>query len=107
MKKLTLICLLLIAYVASFAQKDWFKQKITNRLTVSFPSEPAKTAGTTFALKDTTNTIYTATYSFIAQNLKIDQKAFGKLATTTEFASEFLSGLQTTLPGYNLSLIHI
>ncbi|MFN0292176.1 hypothetical protein [Pedobacter helvus] len=107
MKKLTLICFLLLTYAVSFAQKDWFKQKITNRLTVSFPAEPAKTAGTTFALKDTTNTIFTATYSFIAQNLKIDQKAFSKLAATTEFASEFLSGLQTTLPGYNLSALKI
>jgi hypothetical protein len=107
MKKTALICFLLFISVVTFAQKNWFKQKLTNRLTVYFPSAPAKTAGTTFALKDTTNTIFTATYSFIAQNLKIDQKAFNKLVTTNEFASEFLSGLQTTLPGYNLSQVNI
>ncbi|RZK91061.1 MAG: hypothetical protein EOO98_06980 [Pedobacter sp.] len=107
MKKTALICCLLLISITAFAQKDWFKQKLTNRLTVAFPSAPAKTAGTTFALKDTTNTVFTATYSFIAQNLKIDEKAFGKLVTTNEFASEFLSGLQTTLPGYNLTEIKI
>jgi len=107
MKKTALICCLLFISVATFAQKNWVKQKITNRLTVSFPSAPAKTAGTTFALKDTTNTVYTATYSFIAQNLKIDEKAFAKLVTTSEFSDEFLNGLQTTLPGYNLSEIKI
>jgi len=107
MKKTALICCLLFISITAFAQKDWFKQKLTNRLTVAFPSAPAKTAGTTFALKDTTNTVFTATYSFIAQNLKIDEKAFGKLVTTNEFASEFLSGLQTTLPGYNLTEIKI
>ncbi|MDQ8004230.1 MAG: hypothetical protein REI64_05475 [Pedobacter sp.] len=107
MKKTALICCLLFISVATFAQKNWVKQKITNRLTVAFPSAPAKTAGTTFALKDTTNTVFTATYSFIAQNLKIDEKAFAKLVATSEFSEEFLSGLQTTLAGYNLQEIKI
>lgn len=107
MKKTALICFLIIVSIATFAQKDWVKQRVTNRVIVAFPSAPSKTAGTTFALKDTTNTIYTVTYSFIAQNLKIDQKAFNKLVTTNEFASEFLSGLQTTLAGYNLQQVKI
>ena len=107
MKRATLICFLLLTSVFAFAQKNWVKQRLTNKLTVSFPAAPSKTAGTTFALKDTTGVIYTATYSFIAQNLKIDQRAFNKLVTTNEFASEFLSGLQTTLAGYNLEQIKI
>lgn len=107
MKRAILFSFLLLISVFSFAQKNWVKQKLTNRLTVAFPSAPSKTAGTTFALKDTTGVIYTATYSFIAQNLKIDQRAFSKLVTTNEFASEFLSGLQTTLAGYNLQEIKI
>lgn len=107
MKRIALICSLVLISVFSFAQKNWVKQKLTNRLTVAFPAAPSKTAGTTFALKDTTGVIYTATYSFIAQNLKIDQRAFSKLVTTNEFASEFLSGLQTTLAGYNLEQIKI
>lgn len=107
MKKAVLICFLLLNSVFVFAQKNWVKQKLTSRVTVAFPTAPTKTAGTTFALKDTTNTVYTVTYSFIAQNLKIDQKAFDKLVTTNEFASEFLSGLQTTLAGYNLDEIKI
>ncbi|RZK90685.1 MAG: hypothetical protein EOO98_07835 [Pedobacter sp.] len=107
MKKIVLICFLIFVCVATFAQKDWIKQKVTNRVIVAFPTAPSKTAGTTYALKDTTNTIYTVTYSFIAQNLKIDQKAFNKLVTTNEFASEFLSGLQTTLAGYNLEQVKI
>lgn len=107
MKRASLIYLLILSPFFSFAQKNWIKQKLTNRVTVAFPTAPTKTAGTTFALKDTTNTVYTVTYSFIAQNLKIDEKAFGKLATTNEFASEFLSGLQTTLAGYNLEQIQI
>ncbi len=107
MKRVIFICFLIINSVFAFAQKNWVKQKITNRVIVAFPTAPAKTAGTTFALKDTTNTIYTVTYSFIAQNLKIDQKAFSKLVTTNEFASEFLSGLQTTLAGYNLEQVKI
>jgi len=107
MKKNTLICFLLLTYLTTFAQKNWVKQKLTNQVTVAFPVAPTKTAGTTFALKGTTNTIYTVTYSFIAQNLKIDQKAFGKLAATNEFASDFLASLQTTLPGYNLEEVKI
>ncbi len=107
MKKTALFCFLVFISVATFAQKDWFKQKITNRLTVAFPAAPAKTAGTTFALKDTTNTIFTVTYSFIAENLKVDQKAFAKLVTSNEFAGEFLNSLQATLPGYELSDIKI
>lgn len=107
MKRATLICFLLLTSVFAFAQKNWVKQKLTNRLTVAFPAAASKTAGTTFALKDTTGIIYTATYSFIAQNLKIDQRAFSKLVTTNEFSSEFLSGLQTTLAGYNLQEIKI
>lgn len=107
MKRATLICFLLFTSVFAFAQKNWVKQKLTNRVTVAFPAAPSKTAGTTFALKDTTGVIYTATYSFIAQNLKIDERAFSKLLTTNEFASEFLSGLQTTLAGYNLQEIKI
>ncbi|GAB1463485.1 hypothetical protein [Pedobacter sp.] len=108
MKKTTLICLALLISAVSFAQKNWVKQKLTNRFTVSFPAAPSKTAGTTFALKDTTsNNIFTATYSFIAQNLNINQKAFNKLVTTNEFASEFLNSLQTTLAGYNLEQVKI
>ena len=107
MKKSALICFLLLTSIASFAQKKWVKQKLTSRVTVSFPAAPSKTAGTTFALKDTTNIIYTVTYSFIAQNLKIDEKAFSKLVTTEEFASEFQNSLQATLAGYNLEPIKI
>ncbi|MNK04704.1 hypothetical protein D3C87_225770 [compost metagenome] len=107
MKRAIFICFLIINSVFAFAQKNWVKQRVTNRVIVAFPTAPSKTAGTTFALKDTTNTIYTVTYSFIAQNLKIDQKAFNKLVTTNEFAGEFLSGLQTTLAGYNLEQVKI
>lgn len=107
MKKIVLLCFLTFYSIYAIAQKNWFKQKLTNRLTVNFPSAPAKTAGTTFALKDSTNTVYTATYSLIAQNLKIDGKAFGKLTTTNEFTSDFLSSLQATLPQYNLEEIRI
>lgn len=107
MKRATLICFLLFTSVFAFAQKNWVKQKLTNRVTVSFPTAPSKTAGTTFALKDTTNTVYTVTYSFIAQNLKIDEKAFSKLVTTEEFASEFQNSLHATLSGYNLEPIKI
>lgn len=107
MKKIALICFLICSSFLVFAQKNWVKQKLTNRVTVSFPSAPTKTAGTTFALKDTTGIVYTVTYSFIAQNLKIDERAFSKLVTTNEFAGEFLSGLQTTLSGYNLEQVKI
>jgi hypothetical protein len=107
MKKV--VCALMLLLVGSFAfgQKKWHPQKLTNKFTVNFPSVPTRTAGTTFALKDTTNAIYTATYSFIAQNLKIDERAFAKLVTTNEFANEFLSSLQITLPQYELSDIKI
>lgn len=107
MKRIALICLLIMCHCFAFAQKNWYTQKLTSNFAASFPAAPMKTAGTTFALKDSTNTIFTATYSFIAQNLKIDQKAFAKLLTTNEFASEFLSGLQTTLPQYNLANITV
>ncbi|SOD11350.1 hypothetical protein [Pedobacter xixiisoli] len=107
MKRAIFICFLIINSVFVFAQKTWVKQRVTNRVIVAFPTAPSKTAGTTFALKDTTNTVYTVTYSFIAQNLKIAPKAFNKLVMTNEFASEFLSGLQTTLAGYNLEQVKI
>lgn len=107
MKRICITCLLLFTAIAGFSQKNWIKQKITSRLTVSFPAAPTKTASTTFALKDTTNTIFTTTYSFIAQNLKIDEKAFAKLVITPEFSEDFLNSLQATLPGYNLSAIDV
>ncbi|WP_461790130.1 hypothetical protein [Pedobacter sp.] len=107
MKKFAILSFLLLISCAIFAQKKWHTQKLTNKFTANFPSAPAKTAGTTFALKDSTNTIFTATYSFIAQNLKIDERAFSKLVTTTEFANEFLSSLQTTLPQYELADIRV
>jgi len=107
MRRATLIFFLIFSSVFVFAQKNWVKQKLTSRVTVAFPTTPLKTAGTTFALKDSTGLVYTATYSFIAQNLKIDQKAFDKLATTDEFASEFQNSLQATLAGYDLEPIQI
>jgi hypothetical protein len=107
MKKFAFISVLLLISCTIFAQKRWHVQKLTNKFTANFPSAPAKTAGTTFALKDSTNTIFTATYSFIAQNLKIDERAFSKLVTTSEFANEFLNSLQTTLPQYELSDIRV
>lgn len=108
MKKVVFALMLLLAGSFAFGQKKWHSQKLTNKFTVNFPAAPTKTAGTTFALKDTTtNAIYTATYSFIAQNLKIDERAFSKLVTTNEFANEFLSSLQITLSQYELSDIKI
>ncbi|WP_113635660.1 hypothetical protein [Nubsella zeaxanthinifaciens] len=107
MRKVALACVLLLVSSFAFAQKKWHAQKLTKKFTVNFPSAPTKTAGTTFALKDSTNAIYTATYSFIAQNLKIEERAFTKLVTTNEFANEFLNSLQTTLPQYELSEIKI
>lgn len=107
MKKITIIFFLALSSLVSFAQKGWVKQTLNNKLTVSFPTAPKQTAGTTYALRDSTGVIYTATYSQIGQILKIDHRAFPKLVATNEFASDFLSSLQTTLGNYNLSDISI
>ena len=106
MRKTLLICLFALFTTTAFAQKNWVKQKLTSRFTASFPSAPSQTASTTFAIKDSTG-IYTATYSFIAQNLKVEEKVFEKLAATNEFAGEFLSTLQATLPQYSLEKLQI
>ncbi len=107
MKRIILICVFALWSAFTFAQKNWVKQKLTSHFTISFPSAPSQTASTTFALKDSTNVIYTATYSFIAQNLKVEEKVFEKLAATNEFAGEFLSTLQATLPQYSLEKLQL
>jgi len=107
MRKIVLVCFVTLFTTAVLAQKNWVKQKLTSRFTASFPFAPSQTASTTFALKDSTGVVYTATYSFIAQNLKIDEKVFEKLAITNEFASEFLSTLQATLSQYSLEKLQI
>lgn len=107
LKKIALLSLLTIISAFSYAQKNWVKQKLATRFVASFPTTPTQTASTTYALKDTTNTIFTATYSAIAQNLNVQPKAFARLATTTEFATDFLNSLQATLLAYDLSEIKI
>lgn len=107
MKRIALICVLALWSAVVFAQKNWVKQKLTSHFTASFPSAPRQMASTTFALKDSTHVIYTATYSFIAQNLKVEEKVFEKLAATNEFAGEFLSTLQATLPQYSLEKLQL
>jgi hypothetical protein len=108
MKALVAISLLFFIGTFSFAQKKWVKQKLTNKVTVLFPTVPEKTAGTTYAYRDSTHKItYTATYSRIAEHMKIGAKAFDQIITTNEFASEFLNTLRSTLPQYSLGDIVI
>ncbi|WP_113662786.1 hypothetical protein [Pedobacter nanyangensis] len=107
MRKIILSCFIAFFTIGAFAQKNWAKQRLTSRFTASFPAAPSQTASTTFALKDSTSAIYTATYSFIAKNLKVEERIFEKLAATNEFAGEFLSTLQATLPQYSLEKLQL
>ncbi len=108
MKKIVLTLIILLSSLISFAQKNWVKQKLNNSFVVSFPAAPTQTAGTTYAYRDSaSNTIYTATYSRIAEHMKIEQKAFHQIIKTSEFATEFLNILEATLPQYELDEIVI
>ncbi len=100
LKKTTLLLFLVIGAVKLNAQSKWFKQQISEKVSVSFPIQPRKVNETSYALKDSTGTIYVNSRVDLLPIMKLDVETFNAEIENQKFADEFVVGISGSFPKY-------
>ncbi|MCJ0743153.1 hypothetical protein [Pedobacter montanisoli] len=98
-RNISLILFFLCLSSITNAQDGWFKQKISNRITVSFPTEPKKINETSFGLNQD-DIIYATSFVDLLKVTSLSLEAFNKSVISQEYADEFLEGLAPSFPKY-------
>ncbi|WP_410220823.1 hypothetical protein [Pedobacter sp.] len=98
-RNIVLILVFLCLSSITYAQDGWFKQKINNKITVSFPTEPKKLNETSYALNQD-NIIYAAYFVDLLKVTSLSLETFNKSIISQEYADEFLKGLAPSFPKY-------
>jgi hypothetical protein len=109
MKKIILFAAFVfcIAFAAQ-AQDSWVSQQLTPKVSVKFPFAPkiVRNAFFTSAEKDS-STAYVAFSLEAKQTFGIDSADLVEEAVKPEFAEQFKTGMQSTMPGVQLSDVTI
>jgi len=100
LKKTTLLLLLVIGAVKLNAQSKWFKQQINENVSVSFPIQPKKVNETSYAVKDSTGTIYVSSRVDLLPITQLDLTTLNAEIETQVFADEFVVGISGSFPKY-------
>jgi len=102
-------CLILL--LGSFnlvkAQEDWFTQKLSEKISISFPKKPVKASQTSYGVKDSTGVIFAATISDIAKAINFDKSTFDSVVVEQDFANDFLEGFKPSMPKYTFGNVKI
>jgi len=100
LKKTTLILLLVIGAVKLNAQNKWFKQQITEKVSVSFPIQPKKVNETSYAVKDSTGIIYVSSRVDLLPITQLDLATLNAEIEKQKFADDFVVGISGSFPKY-------
>ncbi|QIL42438.1 hypothetical protein G7074_26160 [Pedobacter sp. HDW13] len=100
LKKTTLILLLIIGVLKLNAQNKWFKQQITEKVSVSFPTQPRKVNETSYAIKDSTGIIYVSSRVDLLPITQLDLATLNAEIEKQKFADDFVVGISGSFPKY-------
>lgn len=91
--------MLSVACIYANAQEGWFKQKISEKVTVNFPAEPKKINEMNYGInKD--GVIYLVTFVDVLKATGMKKEDFDIGLPTQQFADDFSTGLIGTMTGY-------
>lgn len=100
LKKTILFLFVVISSIQVNAQKDWFKQKISDKVSVNFPIEPTKQNENSFTLKDKDGLIFVVSVVDLLKATGMSLEQFNSNVETQEFIDGFMEGLIPTMPKY-------
>jgi hypothetical protein len=107
LKTTTLVLFLVVASICANAQEKWFRQKISEKVSVNFPVEPKKINDNTYAIKDKDSVVFALTYVDIIKLTGMDIETFNSGIATQAFADGFMNGLTPTMPQYTFAPVKI
>jgi len=97
LKKCTFILFLSVISICVNAQEGWFKQKVSDKVTINFPIEPKKLNEQSYGGKGTDGVVYVVSSVDLLKATGMALADFNTQVKTQEFADEFMSGLTPTM----------
>jgi hypothetical protein len=107
LKKSILLLFIVVSSIYANAQKDWFKQKFTDKVSVNFPVEPKKINEQNYGVRDNDNVIFLVTHIDLLKSTGMGLEEFNKNIIIQQFADEFMGGLSPTMPKYTFKTVKI
>jgi len=100
LKKSILFLFIVVSSIQVNAQKDWFKQKINDKVSVNFPVEPKKLTLNNYGVRAADDVIFLVSNVDLLAATGLSLEEFNKGVITQQFADEFMGGLTPKLPKY-------
>jgi hypothetical protein len=103
-KMLLLIFTILFAGTIVQAQDSWVSQKIDNRVSIKFPSQPTDDgAGSFVAVAPDSSVAYIFTLVDFAKIANLDSAGLAPIKATPEFAAQLKKGFKQSMPSVDLA----
>ncbi|MFD0940989.1 hypothetical protein [Pedobacter boryungensis] len=100
LKKSILLLFVVVSSIQVNAQKDWFKQKINDKVSVNFPIEPKKINEQSYGVRDQDNVVYLVSVVDLLKTTGLSLEDFNAGVVKQTFADEFMEGLMPTMAKY-------
>ncbi|TKC10595.1 hypothetical protein FA048_10470 [Pedobacter polaris] len=100
LKKSILILFLSVLSVCVNAQEGWFKQKISEKVSVTFPLEPKKINEQNYGIKDAEGVVYLVSFVDLLKATGMPLNEFNEKIKAQQFADDFMGGLTPTMPKF-------
>ncbi|MFA6277089.1 MAG: hypothetical protein WC622_10095 [Pedobacter sp.] len=100
LKKSILLLFILVSSIQVNAQKAWFKQKISDKVSVNFPIEPKKINDQNYGVRDEDGVAFLVSFVDLLAATGFSLEQFNKGVIEQSFADEFMGGLTPKLPSY-------
>ncbi len=107
LRRIIVLVILLCINFYAMAQKNWVKQKFSDKLTISFPAEVKKASESTYIARDSTGTVFGVVILPIDKSSFLEATSTDSLLTRIKFIDVVVRGIKTKMPKYAIGDLKI